>query len=173
LIIASIWLYLLFSDPLNSQNNLGRSCFGFRQLQQEFDNALERVMACCAQDLSFNDTSSGNRRRSVLGAVFGTEHHDSVVRLQSQVWCPQEHFASSSNGSINSSSSQPIADAPERDDEAIAACVVEAEDREEKKSAALLLQEECERLLGGMSEQQLIDARDALLAISNSQQMKK
>ena len=131
-------------------------------------------MACCAQDLSFNDTSSGNRRRSVLGAVFGTEHHDSVVRLQSQVWCPQEHFASSSNGSINSSSSQPIVDAPERDDEAIAACVVEAEERVEKKSAALLLlQEECERLLGGMSEQQLIDARDAILAISNSQQKKK
>jgi hypothetical protein len=27
---------------------------------------------------------------SVLGSIFGTPHHRSVVRLTAQVWCPQE-----------------------------------------------------------------------------------
>lgn len=83
-------------DPLNSQNNLGRSCFGFRQIQTEFDNALGRALKCledgtleCSEPLLsdgiFNDketcrekiSSSPRKTKSVLGTIFGTMHHDS------------------------------------------------------------------------------------------------
>lgn len=84
-------------DPLNSSNNLGRSCFGFRQIQTEFDNALERAMNCLEDDTFFSmpqenitegtvlEGSMGQifsrqkKSKSILGTIFGTVHHDSKL----------------------------------------------------------------------------------------------
>lgn len=79
---------VIVQDPLNSSNNLGRSCFGFRQLQMAFDGALESAMQF---DGEINNTCGANatkKKRSVLGSIFGTEHHDAVVKLSAQMWCP-------------------------------------------------------------------------------------
>jgi len=70
-------------DPLNSQNNLGRSCFAFRQLQSTLDTALEA-------GLQRLDRASLCPLTSILGVMFGAEHHNNVLKLVSQLWCPNE-----------------------------------------------------------------------------------
>eukprot|EP00602_Paraphysomonas_sp_CaronLab_P013170 CAMPEP_0185042476 /NCGR_PEP_ID=MMETSP1103-20130426/42376_1 /TAXON_ID=36769 /ORGANISM="Paraphysomonas bandaiensis, Strain Caron Lab Isolate" /LENGTH=1180 /DNA_ID=CAMNT_0027582561 /DNA_START=624 /DNA_END=4166 /DNA_ORIENTATION=- len=144
---------VVVTDPLDSQNNLGRSCFGFRQLQTEFDNALERVMACIGDeellafptDLNDGDLSKNKRRRSVLGAMFGTTHHDSVVRLQAQIWCPQEVFAG-----------QELCRASDYDN---------ATESEAPLKGSQTLRQECEMLLACMTEKQLLEAKNMLMEI--------
>lgn len=99
----------------------------------------------CMQDCSFNCESDG-RKRSVLGALFGTVHHDNVVRLQSQVWCPLEETtvtptsAEAANASASSSGTVDCAE----------------------------LRRDCQRILEDFSEQQLEEAKAALYNILNN-----
>lgn len=82
---------VIIEDPLHPQNNLGKSCFGFRQVQLVFDDAYralkEHVHTYDRHQAHHSDTSS-------LGAAFQTRHHDSVVRHLRAVWCPSEESSS-------------------------------------------------------------------------------
>lgn len=71
-------------DPLDPNNNVGRSCFGIHQVVASFSEALEAIRGC-GQD-------GGNLppNHSILGRVFATSHHIDVVRLVTKVWCPLE-----------------------------------------------------------------------------------
>lgn len=60
-------------DPFNPNNNIGRTCFNFWQIQQVFSTALN-----CAID-RFVSIPIRRLRQSVLGAVFSTSHHKIVV----------------------------------------------------------------------------------------------
>lgn len=73
---------VVIQDPLDAVNNVGRTCFGFRQVQLVFDQAL-RAMEAMGGELA-------EQERSLLGAMFGTVHHRHVVNLTAQVWCPQQ-----------------------------------------------------------------------------------
>jgi len=77
---------VVIQDPVDPKNNVGKSCFGFRQVQQAFDHALTAIKSFSAQDTADH--------RSALGAVFGadgeTKHHDFVIRHLRAVWCPAE-----------------------------------------------------------------------------------
>lgn len=72
-------------DPLNSSNNIGRSCFGFRILQTEFHNSLVVIGDYYNKGLHF-----ASDKQSALGAIFGSYHHDNVVKLTAHVWCPSD-----------------------------------------------------------------------------------
>lgn len=136
-------------------------------------------MACCVQDPSFSDTSD-TRSRSVLGAVFGTVHHDSVVRLQSQVWCPQENrFGNGpSNSSLSSCSSQVSGEARPSDETVVGRDSGEQPQPQPQsqpqqvqvKGSAVgrgeaQLRDECLLLLQDMTEAQLLRAVESLRII--------
>lgn len=82
---------VIIEDPLHPQNNLGKSCFGFRQVQLVFDDAYralkDHVHAYDRDQAQHSDSSS-------LGAAFQTRHHDSVLRHLRAVWCPTEESPS-------------------------------------------------------------------------------
>jgi hypothetical protein len=80
---------VVIQDPLQPNNNIGRACFGFRQLQLHFDRALQSL-------LKFGDECKNiyDPEISALGALFSTAHHRSVVQLAAQVWCPREQAVS-------------------------------------------------------------------------------
>eukprot|EP01041_Mallomonas_annulata_P000680 gene680-1302_t len=73
-------------DPLDPSNNLGRNCFGFRHIQAQFDAALRSV----ERYVSEGGLDREGDHRSVLGALFSASHHQCVVRLAAQMWCPEE-----------------------------------------------------------------------------------
>lgn len=80
---------VVIQDPLQPNNNIGRACFGFRQLQLHFDRALQSLMKFGEESANIYDSE-----RSALGALFSTAHHRSVVQLTAQVWCPKEQAVS-------------------------------------------------------------------------------
>lgn len=77
------WTYaadpVVIQDPLQPDINVGRTCFGFRQVQLALDESLSAL-------LNFEDGEG----KSMLGAVFGTQHHIAVVNLTAKMWCPEE-----------------------------------------------------------------------------------
>jgi len=72
-------------DPLDPNNNVGRSCFGIQQVMEHFSKALEAIRAY-EQETSVTTLAHS----SMLGRVFATSHHADVVRLVTKVWCPPE-----------------------------------------------------------------------------------
>ena len=80
---------VVIQDPVDPANNIGKACFGFRQVQVAFDTALRAIQLCDLCDLT----------RSALGAAFGsvegeTKHHDSVIKHLRAVWCPSDTIGS-------------------------------------------------------------------------------
>jgi len=81
---------VVIQDPVDPSNNVGKACFGFRQVQLAFDHALRAI-----QQKAPNTTAQKKKNCSALGAAFGsvegdTKHHDSVIRHLRAVWCPTE-----------------------------------------------------------------------------------
>lgn len=91
-------------DPLRPDANVAMSCFGFRQVQLCFDDALHTILAAplggaqaaagrggesCGS--GGGSGGSGGGGSSVLGSMFGAAHHRHVVTLSASVWCPAEH----------------------------------------------------------------------------------
>jgi len=79
-------------DPLEAGMNIGRSCFGFRQVQLCFDNAFSVVLTHYQSQISFGHLSSSGMANTLLGPIFGATHHKQVVDLAASVWCPRECF---------------------------------------------------------------------------------
>jgi hypothetical protein len=96
-----------------SSNNVGRSCFGFRQVQVAFQQCLTGIlqygdMLAAPSKASVGRGEEKKEREgqegerglssgveleggSILGiAVFGAHHHRDVVNLTCQTWCPFE-----------------------------------------------------------------------------------
>ena len=133
-------------DPLNSQNNLGRSCFGFRQLQLTFDAALESAFRC----LAHGDRPAIPPLTSILGVMFGAGHHNSVLKLVSRLWCPTEIKVSGvENGSEEISSTQNSLESM---------CAANT-------STSKSVKDRCDELLSQMNEQQLNQAHQLLLDV--------
>ena len=66
-----------------------RACHGFSQIQQAFADALDALRLSSAvvdTDRSLMSTWS------ILGRIFTAGHHNNVVMLVSQVWCPSERL---------------------------------------------------------------------------------
>ncbi|CAM9228929.1 unnamed protein product [Chrysoparadoxa australica] len=97
---------VVIQDPLQASNNVGRSCFGFRQVQVAFDRAYSAVANFYASDPGYGSrTASGAQRsesNSVLGAVFGAPHHKHVANLTAQVWCSLYDGAGLGTGRVGS-----------------------------------------------------------------------
>jgi hypothetical protein len=79
---------LVIEDPTNPFNNVGRTCFGVSELQRALSEAFRAVTEKGV--LVGERKPSMDSENSVLGRLFGTQHHRSVVRLVRQVWCPEE-----------------------------------------------------------------------------------
>jgi len=108
-------------DPLHPALNVASSCFGFRQVQICFDNALNTLLHCSMEKCSNYNSSStltshlnasvttnldqqntNSSQTSILGAVFGASHHKQVVNLSASIWCPLENASSLSYQNNNS-----------------------------------------------------------------------
>jgi len=75
-------MYIL--DPLDPENNVGRSCFGISQVIQAFQEGLEAIQLSSMKP-------GGKGDWSLLGSVFSTGHHRHVIHFVTQVWCPREN----------------------------------------------------------------------------------
>jgi len=76
-------MYIL--DPLDMQNNIGRTCFGVHQVVNAFSEASDAIR------VSAVGCPANREDWSILGSVFSTGHHRHVVSLVTQVWCPREN----------------------------------------------------------------------------------
>lgn len=75
---------VVIQDPVDPLNNIGKNCFGFRQVQLVFDEARRAILNAPAT--------------SLLGAAFQTQHHNAVVKHLQAVWCPCEVPTPDSDG---------------------------------------------------------------------------
>ena len=80
---------VIIIDPLNPGNNVGRSCFGFQQVQLCFDDALATINAEFEKG-KLGHMNQHESEKSILGSIFGASHHKHVVNLSASVWCPFE-----------------------------------------------------------------------------------
>ncbi len=110
-------------DPFDQTNNIGRTCYGIGQIQQAFKNALKAIQGY--EDGSASQASAalairrirghtGEERHelvdmkqetSPLGAVFGTLHHQSVVKYSRQLWTRSPGIGAGSTGGSPDASS--------------------------------------------------------------------
>jgi len=74
-------------DPLNPTANIGSSCYGFKQVQLCFEDALHTILNCPIP----RGVESSVSTESVLGKMFGATHHKQVVELSASIWCPMEN----------------------------------------------------------------------------------
>ena len=74
-------------DPLNPTVNIGSSCYGFKQVQLCFEDALHTILHCPLPRSVETSVSAD----SVLGKMFGATHHKQVVELSASIWCPMEN----------------------------------------------------------------------------------
>lgn len=103
-------------DPLNHTENVGRTCFGFRQVQRCFDDALQTISGRYQLALSGRAApspaaaaGSPSGDTSLLGAVFGAAHHHHVVKLATSIWCPLEEVQSSTPAAPSDAGSSAVA----------------------------------------------------------------
>jgi len=123
---------VVIQDPLLPSHNVGRSCFGFRQVQLVFDECLDGIcryvdawqaqqngglgLAAVPEKLpleAMKDKTDGEAKKavgpahslldgdcSILGqGMFGAHHHNQVMNLICQIWCPFEISPHSPQGS--------------------------------------------------------------------------
>ncbi|GAB5359614.1 hypothetical protein AAMO2058_000558600 [Amorphochlora amoebiformis] len=103
---------LVLVDPFNASNNIGRTCFNIWQIQQVFSTALNNITTAFADTqgaIYVNPTAllppdkrkdtyeSGPRyppplppKRSILGASFGTAHHNHILSSYRNTWIGKE-----------------------------------------------------------------------------------
>jgi hypothetical protein len=72
---------LVLEDPLFRGNNVGRSCFGIAQVLEKFGEALNFIVRG-------KDTDATSSEYTILGVIFGTNHHRNVIRFAAMTFFP-------------------------------------------------------------------------------------
>jgi DNA polymerase sigma len=106
---------LVLEDPFDPSNNVGRGCFAIRTIQTAFSQALSNIIggvprrprslvggsprsstplvspragARASGDHGLGEAASPAAGTSVLGRLFGAEHHRHVLALANRLWAP-------------------------------------------------------------------------------------